>query len=136
MTQRHVGTFGVVRPQQTGHEQKEVKDARLTNRGTNRRAPFALAEDVVLHVRMGDVVLSPCRIRLQRNDAIVGQNVMAEFGPAELNLERPQVDALEHDRLGGDLNLALARIELELREFRPQGNQVIVKIADRGEGTR
>lgn len=75
---------------------------------------------------MRDVVMARGRIRFQREDVI--RAWLIELIPVQHDLERPQLNVLQHDRIGHDGDRVLLQVAVELTELRLQGIEFVVDL--------
>ncbi|GDY08177.1 hypothetical protein LBMAG52_16630 [Planctomycetia bacterium] len=121
-----VGTAGVVRLQNLCHEQKEVTQPPLLQRGPNRRLAVSFTQRLALDMRMWDVVLSRGRVGFDCDDFI--RSLLIEPVPMQHDLKRPQADIFQRDWIGHDGDRVLFQVAVELSKFRLQGIEFIVHL--------
>ena len=85
--QRNEGAARVVRAQQVGDDQEEIKQAALLQRFADRLMPVALTNRFVLYVRMRDAFVRRGGIGIDGDHAIVVRMAFEQVGPVEANLE-------------------------------------------------
>ncbi len=99
-----------------GDQEDEVLKAALGQGAPNRGTAFALAECLVLHVRMGNVVSGPGRIGIAGHDPV--RMGTAQLLPVETDVKTPQIDVAQYDGVGGDAQLVCVYVDLDLVELR------------------
>ncbi len=96
--QLDVRAAGVVRFEDLPNHDEEIQEPPLLQRPLDRRPPIALAKLTVLDVRVGGVGMGGGRIGINRNHGV--RLLLAQFVPAKLDSETPQVGSFEDDGAG------------------------------------
>lgn len=121
-----VGAAGVVCLQNLSHEQKEVAQPSLLQRGADRRLAVSFAQRLALDMRMWDIVVARGCVGFEGNDFI--RSLLIEPVPMQHDLERAQADLFQRDRIGHDGDRVLLQVAVELTEFGLQGIEFVVHL--------
>ena len=95
--ERNERALRVVGLEQVRDEQEEVQEPSLGQREANRLPSLTFAELFLPDMRMGHVVPSGRRPRIEGDDAIGVRATAANPVPIKPDLERPQINACELD---------------------------------------
>jgi len=106
----HVGTAATVGAKQPGNHEEKVVQAALGQRGRNRHPALALTGLLTLDVGMGDAIVFSSGVGVQRHDTI-RLRAGAQLLPVQPDLERPQVDAVQFDRIGRYEHLVVREVD-------------------------
>jgi len=135
VVQLHVGTAAAIGLQQPGNHEEEIVQAAPGQRGRNRRPALALAELLALDMGMGDAVVLGSGMGIQRHDAI-GLRAGAQLLPVQPDLERPQVDAVQLDRVGRYEYLVVREVDPYDVELLVQCQNIAVDVRGAGHVSR
>lgn len=122
-----VGAAGVVRLQNLRHEQKEVAQPPLLQRGADRSLAVPFAQRLALDMRMRDVVVTCGRIRFESDHFI--RSLLIEPVPMQHDLKRSQADVFQRDRVGHNGDRMLFQVAVELTEFGLQRIKFVVHLS-------
>ncbi len=121
-----VGAASVIRLQNLSHEQKEVAQPSLLQRGANCRLAIPFTQRLALDVRMRNVVLGRGRIRFESDDFI--RSLLIEPVPMQHDLKRAQADVFQRDRIGHDGDRVLFQVAVKFTKFGLQGIEFVVHL--------
>ena len=80
-------------------------------------------------MRMRDAVVRRGRMRVAGDHAVAVELAVDQIAPVEANLEWPEIDAFEFDRVGGHGDRAASAVAADFLEFPVEFRQVRQQIA-------
>ena len=123
----HIGARAVVGAEDLANDDEEVQEPPLCERPANGGLAFAFTQAPGFHMRMHDFRVGRRRLGVGRPNRIGPRS--ADPPPVQLDRKRPQVDAIECDRLSRRLDHVMAKIELHLLEFSIEAHELVVNLA-------
>lgn len=104
---------------------EKIENPSFIERPTDRPRAFAFTEPVPLDVRMRNRLIAGGGMGLKGHDGIIPFLATIE---SELDIERPKIDVLEHNRFGDDADDILLEIAFRCGEFRIERRKFRVEI--------